>query len=97
MRLRGVTLQLSPLRARVEEIGPLALHFLRLALVATRSQVVSMDPHVVSVLEHHSWPGNVRELRNTITSALALCNDGYLSVAGLPDELRHAYAAAMRE
>jgi DNA-binding NtrC family response regulator len=97
MRLRGVTLQLSPLRERVEEIGPLALHFVRLALMATRSQVVSMDPHVVSLLEHHSWPGNVRELRNTINAALALCSDGYLSVAGLPDELHQAYAAAMRE
>jgi len=97
MRLRGVTLRLSPLRERVEEIGPLALHFVRLALMATRSQVVSMDPDVVSVLEHHSWPGNVRELRNTINTALALCIDGYLSVAGLPDELRQAYAAAVRE
>ena len=97
MRLRGVTLQLSPLRERVEEISPLALHFVRLALMATRTQVVSMDPHVVSVLEHHSWPGNVRELRNTVNAALALCNDGYLSVAGLPDELRQAYAASVRK
>ena len=97
MRLRGVTLRLAPLRERVEEIGPLALHFVRLELMATRSQVVSMDPRVVSVLEHHSWPGNVRELRNTIRTALALCNDGYLSVGGLPEELRRAYAAAVRE
>jgi DNA-binding NtrC family response regulator len=97
MRLRGVTLQLSPLRERVEEIGPLALHFVRLALMSTRSQVVSMDPCVMSALEHHHWPGNVRELRNTIQAALAVCSDGYLCIEGLPDELRSAYAAAVRD
>jgi DNA-binding NtrC family response regulator len=97
MRLRGITLQLSPLRERVEEIGPLALHFVRLALMSTRSQVVSMDPRVVSALEHHDWPGNVRELRNTIHAALAVCSDGYLCIEGLPDQLRSAYAAALRD
>jgi two-component system response regulator AtoC len=97
MRLRGVTLQLAPLRERIEEIGPLALHFVRLALMSTRSQVVSMDPCVVSALEHHDWPGNVRELRNTIQAALAVCSDGYLCIEGLPDGLRSAYAAALRD
>jgi DNA-binding NtrC family response regulator len=97
MRLRGVTLQLPPLRERVEEISPLALHFVRLALMSTRTQVLSMDPHVVSALEHHDWPGNVRELRNTISAALAECSDGFLSIEGLPDALRSAYAAAARD
>jgi DNA-binding NtrC family response regulator len=97
MRLRGVTLRLPPLRERLEEIGPLALHFVRLSLMSTRSHVVSMDPRVVSALEHHTWPGNVRELRNTINTALAHCTDGYLCIEGLPDELRRAYGAAMRD
>jgi DNA-binding NtrC family response regulator len=97
MRLRGVTLALQPLRERVEEIGPLALHFVRLELMSTRSQVVSMDPCVMSALEHHSWPGNLRELRNTLHTALALCSDGYLCIEGLPDDLRSAYAKAARD
>jgi DNA-binding NtrC family response regulator len=97
MRLRGVTLQLPPLRERLDEIGPLALHFVRLALMSTRTQVVSMDPRVVAALEHHAWPGNVRELRNTISAALALCSDGYLCIEGLPEELRIAYAASARD
>ena len=94
MRLRGVTLSLAPLRERLDEIGPLALHFVRLTLMATGSQVISIDPRVVSALEHYNWPGNVRELHNTINRALAGCSDGYLRVDGLPDELRRAYAAA---
>ena len=94
MRLRGVTLQLPPLRERVEEIGPLALHFVRVALMSTRSPVVSMDPRVVSALEHHGWPGNARELRNTMLAALAQCSDGYLCIEGLPEELRSAHATA---
>jgi len=94
MRLRGVTLELPPLRKRLEEIGPLALHFVRLSLMSTSTQVVSIDPRVVAALEHHTWPGNVRELRNTMSTALALCSDGYLRIEGLPDDVRSAYAAA---
>lgn len=88
MRLRGATLQMTPLRERSEEIAPLALHFLRLALTANQHTFVSMDPMVLAYLEQHSWPGNVRELQNVMTSALTRSSDGLLSVESLPDQLR---------
>ncbi len=35
----------------------------------------------------HRWPGNIRELDNAIAFAAALCDDGVIEVADLPDQL----------
>jgi DNA-binding NtrC family response regulator len=87
LRLRGDTLQLAPLRERLAEIGPLALHFVRLALIAVEAPVISFDPEVIVALERHRWPGNVRELQNVISRAVAECADGFLRVDCLPEKL----------
>jgi DNA-binding NtrC family response regulator len=87
LRLRGETLQLLPLRERVAEIGPLALHFVRFALAAVEAPVISIDPEVIVALERHSWPGNVRELQNVMSRAVAECADGFLRVECLPEKL----------
>lgn len=88
MRLRGATLQLTPLRDRREEVAPLALHFLRLALSASGTPFVSLDPTVLAYLELHSWPGNVRELQNVMSSALTRSSEGLLTIESLPEPLR---------
>jgi DNA-binding NtrC family response regulator len=88
LRLRGETLQLAPLRERVAEVSPLALHFVRIALTAAETPVISIDPQVMVQLEQHHWPGNVRELQNVVARAVAECVDGFLRVESLPEKLR---------
>src|SRR5256714_11367379 len=63
-RLRGVTVELPPLRARPHDILPLAEHF----LPADRS----FAPDARSALLAHRWPGNVRELRHVVQLAALL-------------------------
>jgi DNA-binding NtrC family response regulator len=66
-RLRGVTVELPPLRARPKDIVPLAEHFL------PKTHALSADAR--SALLAHRWPGNVRELRHVIHLA-AVLSDG---------------------
>src|SRR5467141_115513 len=63
-RLRGVTVELPPLRARPHDIVPLAEHF----LPADRS----LAPDARAALLSHRWPGNVRELRHVVQLAALL-------------------------
>ncbi|MCA1826026.1 MAG: sigma 54-interacting transcriptional regulator [Myxococcales bacterium] len=73
-RLRGVTVELPPLRARPQDILPLAEHFLppRCMLAAdARAALLS-----------HRWPGNVRELRHVIQLG-ALLSDSPVLRAGV--------------
>jgi DNA-binding NtrC family response regulator len=63
-RLNVIELRVPALRERVEDILPLAEHFLRDGPAEARLS----DAARASLCEH-SWPGNVRELRNRIERA----------------------------
>lgn len=71
-RLSVFPMELPPLRDRIDDIAPLAKHFLdsicremgREPLVLTKSQL--------TLLQRHAWPGNIRELRNVLERAIIL-------------------------
>ncbi len=63
-RLRGVAVELPPLRARPRDILPLAEHF----LPPRRSFAADARAALVA----HRWPGNVRELRHVVQLAALL-------------------------
>jgi DNA-binding NtrC family response regulator len=63
-RLRGVTVELPPLRARPRDIVPLAEHFL--------PKTHSLTSDARAALVTYNWPGNVRELRHVIHLAAVL-------------------------
>jgi len=66
-RLSQISLRVPPLRQRMEDIAPLARHFL-----AQHDPALQFSEGAVAALEAHSWPGNIRELRNVVTKAAVL-------------------------
>jgi len=85
-RLNGITLVVPPLRARVEEILPLARFFA--ARFARSAGLVTprLLPEAEAMLCAYPWPGNVRELRNAIERAVLLSDSGTISAQHLPVE-----------
>jgi DNA-binding NtrC family response regulator len=70
-RLNVVAIELPPLRARHEDIIPLARHFLE-RFSAEYGIPRSLTPAAQRTLREHDWAGNIRELRNTIERAVLL-------------------------
>ncbi len=70
-RLRVVTIELPPLRARKEDLPGLATQFLAEAN-ARHKRAVELEPDAMPELLHHDWPGNVRELRHVIEGFVVL-------------------------
>jgi two-component system response regulator AtoC len=95
-RLCITRLAVAPLRARRDDVVPLALHFLRLALRATETRFIPVDAEMYHSLERYDWPGNVRELKNAIFNALAVNESGTLTVDDLPDAVRAARDCSSR-
>lgn len=69
-RVKGITIQVPPLRERLEDVEPLALHFAAKYNAGTR-RPKHLSPGAIRALERHSWPGNVRELEHTVYELLA--------------------------
>jgi transcriptional regulator with GAF, ATPase, and Fis domain len=77
-RLSVFPLHAPPLRDRVQDIAPLAMHFVRLSSEASGTPLPKLSQRNVRDLEAYHWPGNVRELRNVIERALILARGGRL-------------------
>jgi len=71
-RINGIPVHLPPLRARREDILPLAEYFLSRACAEMGIAGRRLSPDTVEILERYSWPGNIRELENAIGRAVAL-------------------------
>ena len=87
-RLRGLEIQLPPLRERGDDVLLLAQHFARRFASSAGRDEPSLSPDVVAVLRGYPWPGNVRELYHAMESALALCPRGDVLPEHLPDRVR---------
>ncbi len=72
-RLRGVEVELPPLRERREEIPYLVRYFLESFCRRERLSVPKIAPGALELLLSAPYPGNVRELRHLVESAAALC------------------------
>jgi DNA-binding NtrC family response regulator len=79
-RINTVTLELPPLRARREDIVPLAEQILlRMAEEQGRPQL-ELSAAARRQLGDYGWPGNVRELRNVLERALIFSRGPELDV-----------------
>lgn len=78
-RVSGMTIELPPLRERVEDIEPIISHLLTRAAPHGSADLGLTDCDLHRLLRH-SWPGNVRELHNVVRSALAMGQNGQLSL-----------------
>jgi DNA-binding NtrC family response regulator len=69
-RLAVVRVEIPPLRARPDDLGPIAHHLLG-SLGATAAQVGRLlEPPALARLRQAPWPGNLRELRNYLERCL---------------------------
>jgi DNA-binding NtrC family response regulator len=71
-RLNTVEIRLPPLRDRIEDIPPLAEHFLKLHRERYRRPIMGFTPEAIDALRQHLWPGNVRELDHVIERAVLM-------------------------
>ncbi len=85
-RLAGVTVSVPPLRARVDDILPLAAHLLaRAAAQGLPERMLSDD--AAAMLRAHPFPGNVRELENMMRRLALTASGPAISTAEMREAL----------
>ena len=87
-RLEVVTIDFPPLRARRDDILPLANHFLRRSCTKFCLTACTLSERALNRLLAYSWPGNVRELGIVIERAVVLAEGKpKIEEAHLPEEI----------
>lgn len=79
-RINVITLQISPLRKRKEDIPLLAEHFVNKYSRETAKHVDRITPEAEGFLKRYDWPGNVRELENALERAVVLSKKRTLGI-----------------
>lgn len=79
-RLKEGYIHLPSLANRKSDIPLLIKHWLS----TSKFKETFIDEEVMSVLVRQNWPGNVRELLNTIKFAMAVNDDGHITLSDLP-------------
>ena len=87
-RLNVVSLLLTPLRERREDIPLLLDHFLRLKAQEHAIATKTLSPEVVDFFVSYPWPGNIRELENLIERLTILTPHETVMLRDLPVGMR---------
>ncbi|MDX2010229.1 MAG: sigma-54 dependent transcriptional regulator [Myxococcaceae bacterium] len=93
-RLAVVTLNVPPLRERLEDVPLLAQHFLERANSRNRHPR-RLSAGAIERLMGYTFPGNVRELENLVEQAAALAEADELSADDFPLKKKSGDAGAM--
>jgi Nif-specific regulatory protein len=92
-RLNVFEIPLQPLRARREDILPLAESFLEELGRSVARPAAGISRDAREWILAYPWPGNVRELRNAIERAILLCDGGLITRDHLPAVVARPEAA----
>lgn len=94
-RLSVFPIEVPPLRERVDDIAPLATHFLKLIAAELGREHLRLTKQYLSLLGKHEWPGNIRELKNVIERAAISSTGTRLRIdLALPDAVFAAPSTA---
>ena len=77
-RLNTIEVHLPPLRERLDDIVPLAEHYLQLYRKKYNRNVSSLSPALIKRMQKYNWPGNVRELQHAIERAVIMAQSPVL-------------------
>lgn len=73
-RLKGVELELPPLRDRRQDIPHLVRLFMEQFCQREKLEPPTLEPEALNLLLAYDFPGNVRELQNLVEGAVSLCD-----------------------
>jgi DNA-binding NtrC family response regulator len=82
-RLNTITLEIPPLRFRIDDIVEFAGKFLHEFRTKYEKQHLNLSQEAKAALKLYLWPGNIRELKHTIEKSVILCETDQITVEDL--------------
>lgn len=83
-RINEFSIEVPPLRERLEDLEEFAYHFLAQANEELGKDVKRISAEAIEKLKQHHWDGNLRELRNVIRRATLFAENQEITEDSLP-------------
>ncbi|MBO7528731.1 MAG: sigma-54-dependent Fis family transcriptional regulator [Bacteroidales bacterium] len=83
-RINEFSIEVPPLRDRIEDLEEFAYHFLEQANEELGKDVKHITAEALNNLKQHRWDGNLRELRNVIRRATLFAENQDITADNLP-------------
>lgn len=85
-RLDTLTINVPPLRERIDDVCILANHFIEI-FQTDFSTIETISKETLRHMERHLWPGNIRELENLIRRVMTLSDNKIFLPKDLPETI----------
>lgn len=82
-RLNVLSIEVAPLRRRMEDVPILAEYFFQCCIAKSRTRVRGFSRQALAAMLAHGWPGNVRELFNRVQRAVVMTDRRLIGPADL--------------
>ena len=96
-RLKVISIELPPLRDRMEDLPQLVEYFLLKYANKNKKVVSHISNEAMDLLNSYLWPGNIRELEHSIESAVAMTRSTILFPEDFPPEIKRRGPATQEE
>ena len=83
-RINEFTLQVPPLRDRIDDLEEFADFFVKQANEELGKSVKGVSPKALNAMKQMYWNGNIRELRNVIRRCVLFAEGDYIEAEDLP-------------
>ncbi|MFY3793570.1 sigma-54 interaction domain-containing protein [Ureibacillus sp. MALMAid1270] len=87
-RIQSITLQLPPLRERIEDLPVLIDTFVNKFSTEAGRRKIKIHRKAYWALQNYDWPGNIRELQNVIQAIVHLVDGEQITEDILPNHIR---------
>jgi DNA-binding NtrC family response regulator len=88
-RLDVFPIVLPPLRERIEDISPLAHHFINIYNRKSGKKITGLSDKVLKSMMAYSWPGNIRELEHLIERSVLLARGTIIEDISIPTQTKN--------
>ena len=86
-RINGISIDIAPLRKRVEDIGILSHAYLEQFNKKYKSNK-KFSGDVLDIFYQYNWPGNIRELKSVVERTCLVADGDLIEIVALPDNMR---------
>jgi transcriptional regulator with GAF, ATPase, and Fis domain len=93
-RLKGITLEVPSLRARLGDLPRITEHLLGRIGVERGEQPKAIAADALELLQRHRWPGNIRELENVLRAVSLFAEGETITASDLIDNVDDLRAVA---